>query len=505
MTDSRARTLGICLLLVAAASACTNSTGQLHAGGQPGRPASAAREAKSGAPDKAVAAEQSKAGTSSWMVRSWAKPDVLGGYTSTSSVKPGEPISLHVRSIHRTVHVAAYRTGFYGGTGATQVWQRDVLVLPPGPPTLLQAATRTWTANWPESTSVSTKNWAPGHYLFLLSAGGQQTWVPFTLRSPSFAGKVVIITENTTWQAYNAYGGASLYHGSNGARKTRAYIVSHDRPIDYGSGAGDFKGNEMPLIRLADELKLPLAFATDTDLEAAPGLLDGARAIISLGHDEYWSSRMRAQLLQARDKTGTNLAFLGANAIYRHIRLEALNGRANRLEVGYKSASLDPISTSNPAEATADWPSGPVPRDGKELTGAAYQCNPVHGDLVLTDTSTWLTHGLHLAPGFRLVNVLGSEYDKIVPGAPAPTSLMSIARSPLTCVGRADHADFAYYTVQSGAAGVDVGTSTWVCVLQNACGALHISPQVRDVVTAITTTILTEFARGPAGARHPVG
>jgi len=213
---------------------------------------------------------------------------------------------------------------------------------------------------------------------------------------------------------------------------------------------------------------------------------------------------MRAQLLQARDKTGANLAFLGANAIYRHIRFEPLGGRANRLEVGYKSASLDPITASAPEKATADWPRGPVPRDGKELTGAAYQCNPVKGDVVLTDTSTWLTEGLNLATGYRLVNMLGSEYDKIVPGGLAPQSMLSIARSPLTCVGRSDHADFAYYTVPSGAGGVDVGTSTWVCVLQNACGALHISPQDRKVVIAITTKILTEFARGPAGLRHPV-
>ena len=448
--------------------------------------------------------EYAKPGTGAWKVTAWAAPAELGGFTATSSVLPGQPVKLHLRSTHRQVHVAAYRTGFYGGQGATQVWQRDVTAQPPGPPTLLRPATRTWTASWPESTDVPTTGWLPGHYLFTLSAAGKQTNVPFTVRSPSVVGKVVVIAENTTWQAYNAYGGASLYHGSDGARKSRAYVVSHDRPLDYGQGAGDFVGNEMPLIRLADQLRLPLAFVTNTDLEAAPGLLDGAKAIVSLGHDEYWSAKMRAQLLQARDKTGTNLAFLGANAIFRRIRLEPLSGRPNRLEVGYKNAALDPMTASNPAESTADWPSEPKPRDGKELTGGAYQCNPVKGDLVLTDTSTWITAGLGLKPGYRLVNMLGSEYDRIAPGGLAPTAIMSIARSPLTCVGRTDHADFAYYTVPSGAAGINVGTSTWVCALQNVCGTLQIPQANRDVVIAITTAILRDFATGPAGVRHPI-
>lgn len=502
MPAGRHRLLLLVPVLAAALTACSQTSAP--GPGSPHRPAAASTAATAEATQKALEAEAAKPGTTSWRVQSWALPAELGGFTSTSSVKPGDTLQLHVRSTHPQVHVTAYRTGFYGGTGATTVFQQVVTALPPGPATLLRPATRTWTADWPESTKISTKGWTPGHYLFLLSAAGKQTLVPFTVLSPSFVGKVVLLTENTTWQAYNAYGGASLYHGSNGARSTRAYVVSHDRPLDYGLGSGDFYGNELPLIRLADQLKLPLAFATNTDLEAAPGLLDGAKAIVSLGHDEYWSTKMRAQLLQARDKTGTNLAFLGANAIYRHIRLEPLNGRPNRLEVGYKSASLDPIVGSNPAEATADWPSGPVPRDGKQLTGGAYQCNPVHGDIVFTNVNTWLTAGLHLTPGDRLVNMLGSEYDKIVSGGLAPTAIMSIARSPVTCVGRVDHADFSYYTVPSGAGGIDVGTSTWVCALQNVCGELQISPRDRELVTAITTTILRNFAQGPAGLRHPI-
>ena len=41
--------------------------------------------------------------------------------------------------------------------------------------------------------------------------------------------------------------------------------------------------------------------------------------MITLGHDEYWSTAMRAAATAARDR-GANLAFLGGNEVYRHIR-----------------------------------------------------------------------------------------------------------------------------------------------------------------------------------------
>nr|WP_045877289.1 N,N-dimethylformamidase beta subunit family domain-containing protein [Pseudofrankia sp. DC12] len=69
--------------------------------------------------------------------------------------------------------------------------------------------------------------------------------------------------------------------------------MSFDRPYDLGDGAADFTGNEEPPVALAERLGLPLGYATDVDLDADPQLLDGARAVISLGHDEYYSRAMR--------------------------------------------------------------------------------------------------------------------------------------------------------------------------------------------------------------------
>src|SRR5258707_300683 len=83
-----------------------------------------------------------------------------------------------------------------------------------------------------------------GASLFRLDSdrGLLRRFVPLTLRATTARGAVVLVDADTTWQAYNAWGGYSLYHGPDGGRADRARAVSFDRPYDYGLGAGDFIG-----------------------------------------------------------------------------------------------------------------------------------------------------------------------------------------------------------------------------------------------------------------------
>ncbi|MCU1595491.1 MAG: hypothetical protein JWO12_2883 [Frankiales bacterium] len=449
-----------------------------------------------------VAAEEQRPGTQAWNLLSVADPLLLAGYTSAASVLPGQMLALHIGSRRPHVRVQVFRAGWYRGDGARLIWAGVAQGTPPSPAKVLDAATRTLTAEWPVALKVSTSGWVPGEYVIKLSNEDGQRWVPFVVRSPSFRDTTVLLSADTTWQAYNDWGGYSLYHGPDGATRTRAYAVSFDRPYNYGAGAADFAGGERPLIALAERLHLPVAFAADTDLQTTPGLLDGARAVISLGHDEYWSSAMREQLDRAR-AGGTNLAFFGANAIYRHIRLASLPDGANRLEIDYKDGAIDPLARSDRAEGTWNWPSGPDPRDGDELTGGHYECNPVHVPLVLTATDHWPLSGLSLQPGTTLPGLVGSEFDSYRPGGSAPRHMISLARSPLVCGGRADHADIVYYTEPGGAAGFDAGTSAWVCVLANHCGFTLTAAESR-LVMQITQRVLVAFSAGPAGRAHPL-
>jgi hypothetical protein len=358
-------------------------------------------------------------------------------------------------------------------------------------------ATHTPSAPWRPSLTLDTTGWPAGAYLLRLDTdrGPLRRFVPLTLRARTARGAVVLVDADTTWQAYNAWGGYSLYHGPDGARADRARAVSFDRPYDYGAGAADFLGAELPLLALAERLRLRLAYLTDVDLHRDPTLLEGAAAVVSLGHDEYWSPAMRAAVTGARDR-GTNLAFLGANAVYRKIRFGPSPLGRDRVEINYKDAT-DPIGRTDPAQVTTQWRDAPSSDNGSSLTGTDYGCSPVRVDMVVSDPGNWLLTGLGLRVGSRLRGLVGSEYDRVFLGAPTPRPIQVLTRTPLICNGRSDVAEMAYYTTRSGTAVLDTGTSDWIAGLDSA------DPTVHRVVTAVTRRMLITFAAGPAGRTHP--
>jgi len=426
------------------------------------------------------------------------------GFAGRASVTPGQPVSLYVRSSAGPVVVKAYRVGWYAGAGARLVWTSPPLSAVSQPAPVLEPATRTWSASgWTPSSSLPTADWPPGDYVLKLQAtSGVANLVPLTVRATSVRDAVVLVNGNTTWHAYNHWGGTSLYRGATGFAD-RAYAVSLDRPIDYGFGTGDFFGNEAPLGRLAEKLGLPVAYVTNTDLHADPSLLDGARAVISLGHDEYYSQAMWDALVRARDQQGTNLAFLGANAMYRHIRLGPTPIGPDRLETDYKDAGLDPMTATHPAEATSQWRQPPMPRPESVVTGVYYQCNPVKADMVVAQPDAWLLAGTGLKPGDRLASLVGSEYDQVTPSVPTPRPIEVLFHSPVTCTGHHQFSDAAYYTTASGAGVFASGTSSWICGLVLECTFHQPDQRLVDTVTTVTTTLLKAFAAGPAGKDHP--
>jgi hypothetical protein len=251
-----------------------------------------------------------------------------------------------------------------------------------------------------------------------------------------------------------------------------------------------------PVVALAERLGLRLSYADDLDLERDPHLLDGARGVISMGHDEYYSVKMRANLERAR-RAGVNLAFLGANAVYRRIRLEATSLGPQRLEVNYKTAEEDPKSRTDPEQTTADWPAPPHPVPESSLTGEAYACFPGHGDLVVASPSSWLLARTGLNKGDTLPGALGPEFDAVTAGTPTPRPLDVVFRSPVTC-GSYRHADATYYTTKSGAGVFDSGTMDWVAGLAGRHGT-----RTARLERIITTNLLRWFATDRVGRKHP--
>jgi hypothetical protein len=365
---------------------------------------------------------------------------------------------------------------------------------------VVQQPRHTVVAPWQPSLTLATAGWPPGDYVLRLDGDdGAQQFVPLTVETPDNTGRIVVVNAVTTWQAYNRWGGYSLYTARSGRYADRSRAVSFDRPYQAAvmQGAGDFLFFERPFVQFAERSGLPLGYATDVDLHEDPHLLDGARAMITLGHDEYWSQRERDSATAARDR-GVNLAFLGGNEIYRHIRFEPSALGADRVEVGYKSFAEDPLSRSDPAEATTQWRSPPAPRPESVLLGNFYECNPAQADMVAVDRGNWLLSGV-VTDGEALPGLIGDEYERVDLRVPTPRPIEVLFHSPVTCHGKHDFSDATYYTTPSGAAVFSTGTQYWICALEAPCHG----PRAAAAVGAITTRLLTAYARGPAGRTHP--
>ncbi len=502
----------VCAVLTVAGSAliagCTTSSGEsIAAPATGGSSASSAVSPSSTVSGFDVAAENAKPGTPGWAIGASAvgPQNAIQGYADQVSVTPGQSFKLYVSTTAPQFSATAYRIGYYGGTDAREQWQS-----PPTPGALQTAqtidrATNTVECQWKPSLTVDTTGWPEGDYLIKLvaSTGAGQRYVPITVRSTETAGRVILVAGVTTWQAYNAWGGYSLYHGLKGYAD-RARAVSFDRPYldpDEEVGDGLFFPFDQAEVSFAEQHHLPVAYETDLELETHPELFKGAAAIVSDGHDEYYSLQMRNSLTAARD-SGTNLAFLGANGIFRHIRWGTTALGADRLVICYKDAPSDPMYATDKSQTTQDWRDGPDPRPENVLTGSFYQCNPVDAPYVVYDPANWIFAGTGVARGTSFPGLVGPEYDRVVDIATTPHPIEVLSHSPLTCQGHASYQESAYYTAPSGAGVFDAGTMRWECALGSQCSS-HLTAADRAFVRTATLNLLTAFVQGPAGKSHP--
>jgi hypothetical protein len=453
-----------------------------------------------------VAGENRRPGTTGWRITQLGAPHAIEGWADHVSAARGDRVGLFVSTTAPRFRVEAYRMGWYRGRGARLVWRSPQLPGRRQPPPARVAGTNLLVTHWRRSLTLTVGlAWPPGDYLLKLVASSGQRYVPLTVRDDASHAGLMVQNDVTTWQAYNLWGGYDLYQGPGGSAATRSRVVSFDRPYDRsGQGAGDFLGNEYPLVRLVEALGLDVSYWTDIDLHQHPERLLAHRALVSLGHDEYWSTRMRRGAEAARDH-GVNLAFLGANASFRHIRLQPSPTGPDREEVNYKpwSAREDPAWRTDPAEVTTDWREPPLNDPESRLLGDLYECNPVDAAGVVVDPAAWLFAGTGVRAGSPLPGLVGPEYDRVQVGAPRPAGVQLLLHSPVRCRGRASFADATYYTAPSGAGVFDTGTSSWVCQLDAVCAGGRRSPLTARVVRATTVNLLRVFATGRAGQRHP--
>jgi hypothetical protein len=451
-------------------------------------------------------AENSRPGTSDWVIHHLGAEHEIEGYAGKASVLPGESFPLFVSTTSSGFTVTAYRLGWYQGHGAREVWRSRTLRGGTQRTPTVAAATNTVSADWDPVLHVPIDDWPAGAYLLVLHAdSGAQRYVPITVRSASCAGKVVLKACVQTWQAYNLWGGYDLYKDAAGAYANRSLVVSLDRPYD-ANGADMFLTYERNVIKLAEHLAasggLDLAYVTSMDIAAEPHLLDGASALVSMGHDEYWTPSERAHVTAARD-AGVNLAFFGANAVFRRTRLAHSPLGPARQVICYKTDyTQDPMYGVDAAQVTSDWRDPPSPDPESSLIGTIYEGYPVDAPLVISSPRSWVFKGTGVREGDSFPHLVGVEYDRVNPAYPLQRPIEVLSHSPLTCGGAASYGDSAYYTHSGGAGVFNSGTMRWVEAIYG--DQPHgIGGQTPGFVRQVTTNVLRAFAEGPAAAKYP--
>jgi hypothetical protein len=291
-----------------------------------------------------IQAENRKPGAPAGWLRPPAGGRVIEGYASAVSALPGDAVALHVSTVPAARYrVVVYRLGWYQGLGA-----RRIACLPSctgdeqGSPRTVPSPdpnTGRLDAGWPATDTLRVRSDAvSGYYLieFVLTTGpntGDAGLTYLVVRAPrGQASNAVVQVPVNTWQAYNDWGGKSLYDNlsTNGRRANR---VSFDRPYDWEPVPGGQPLEwEYPLVRWLERSGYDVSYQTDVDTDANPGSLLRHRLVVTAGHGEYWSKTIRDAFQAARD-SGANLAFMGANTGYWQVRYED----SGRTIVAYKS------------------------------------------------------------------------------------------------------------------------------------------------------------------------
>ena len=402
-----------------------------------------------------VARENAKAGSAKWddgaPVRSGGdfsrrvELKRIEGWFGTTSAQCGQNVALRLVGGSKEIEtkISIYRMGYYGGARARLI-----------------AVEKTFGNLFKFEVSQKTP---PGQYLFRLDADRRKTsFVPLVIRDAKSKSPITFVSSVLTWQVYNKWGGSA---------------PTFNRPYD-GDGAGQFRYTEFPALYLAERAGHEINYITDLDLDSDPTALRGTKSIVVGGRSEYWTERMRGAMNTSVDR-GINLVSLGANTGY------------NRVTYDPKTRTISDVIT---------WRDPTVRKSESHLLGSHFFAYGVKSSYTVKNGADWPFSVLK--EGERIVGVVGPAVSSPVKKS-RRVGVEILAQSPP--VGDLKMPAIAtYYTRSSGAGILNIGTSSWVCAIDNKCpGGNTFSITTRRQVAAVTGAIFEGITRGPLAKWRP--
>ena len=488
-----------------------------------------------GTPPNAIVAENCLAGNpaSEWDV-SGAGDASIQGFATDISVNRGSTVNFKVDTNATAYRFDIYRMGYYGGAGARKV----ATVLPSAtlpqsqPSCLTDAATGLIDCgNWGVSGSWAVPADAVSGIYFaklVRADSGGASHIVFIVRNDASTSDLLFQTSDTTWQAYNDYGGNSLY---TGAPVGRAYKVSYNRPFNTRTvdGGQDWVFNaEYPMVRWLEANGYSVSYFSGLDSDRYGSLIQNHKTFLSVGHDEYWSGGQRANVEAAR-AAGVNLAFFSGNEIFWKTRWEGSidpSATPNRTLVSYKethaNARIDPLDLSSNIW-TGSWrdPRFSPPADGgrpeNALSGTLFMNNDTGTPYAITVPDTdgkmrlWRNTSVAALNSGQIatlpVGTLGYEWDSDLDNGSRPAGLVRMSTTTLTTSGVLQDYGSTYgtgtvthyltlYKATSGARVFGAGTIQWSWGLDANHDRGNIAADVR--MQQATVNLLADMNAQPA-------
>lgn len=272
------------------------------------------------------------------------------GYANKHSVVSGESFSLILSTRFPKARVAGYvevfRIGFYEAADRKLYWTS------PSVEVRAQASSQPAAAigpNWqPMLHDIRTQGWPSGYYIidFVRSDNGHRdlSVASIIVTNPSRSGDMLFKLSTNTYQAYNTWGGHSLY--SSAAFGDKGHMVSFDRPTPPAFFEYDYY-LVLWLEKLAARDHLQIDYTSDFDVHRDGTLVSDYALLVSGAHDEYWSKEEFDHFYKRIFELGKNTIFFGGNASYFQIRYIDVNRPPHssswgRQMICYKSLE-DPI------------------------------------------------------------------------------------------------------------------------------------------------------------------
>ncbi|RKS02408.1 DUF4082 domain-containing protein [Flavobacterium sp. 102] len=334
----------------------------------------------------------------------------IQGFATDISVNTGETIDFKIdcKAPQTNFTIKIYRLGYYNNDGGRLIADLGSFAGTIQPSPLYEVATgKTDCSNWSVSASWNTTGAVSGLFLAKLTRADNNgsSHIAFIIRNDGVPSDMLFKTSDTTWQAYNGYGGNSLYVNNSGISvpgSNRATKVSYNRPFYTRGGGGGSSSSEdwlfdseYPMIRWLERNGYNVSYTTDVDMDRNTTAITPSlhKVLLSVGHDEYWSAAERTKFENARD-AGVHLGFFSGNEVYWKTRWEDNHrtlvcykeGGSGENQCGFKCDTSTPIWTGLWRDGSpTNYPGSDAGRPENALTGQ-ISWGDATGSIVVPDT-----------------------------------------------------------------------------------------------------------------------